>query len=76
MPLHQEFQRRDMRGREIGDVDVVADRGAVGRVVVVAEHREIPDMALQRHHGARNQMGFGVAQLADAAVASAPLALK
>ena len=41
MALQQKFQRGDMRRSEIGDVDVVADRGAVGRIVVVAEHREI-----------------------------------
>ena len=56
-----------MGGREIGDMDVVADRGAVGRIVIVAEHREVRHMALQRHHGAGNEMGFDVAQLADAA---------
>ena len=55
-----------MRGGEVGDMDVVADRGAVGRVVVVAEHGEV-DVTLQRHHGARNEVGLVVTQFADPA---------
>ena len=67
MSLHQQLQRQQMRRRKIGDVDIVADRGAVRRVVIVAEYREIRDVALQRHHRARNEMGFVVAQFADPA---------
>ena len=42
MSLHQQFQRQQVRRCKIGDVNVVADRGAVRRVVVVAEHGESP----------------------------------
>ena len=56
-----------MGGGEVGDVNVVADRGAVGRVVIVAEHGEVRHVALQRHHRAGNEMRFVVAQFADAA---------
>ncbi len=46
-------------------MNVVADRGAVGRRVIVAEHGEVGHVSLQGHHGAGNEMGFDVAQLAD-----------
>ena len=61
MSLHQELQRLYMRRRKVADVNVVADRGAVGRVVIVTEYREIGDMALQRHHGPRDEMGLVIA---------------
>jgi hypothetical protein len=67
MAYHQQFQREHMRRRQIGDMNIVADGGAVRRVVVVAEHREVPDVTLQRHHRAGNEMGFVVAQFADPA---------
>ena len=67
MSLHQQFQRQHVRCRQVGDVNIVADGGAVGRVVVVAEYREVRHVTLQRHHGAGNEMGLVVAQLADAA---------
>ena len=56
-----------MRCGEVGDVDIVADRSAVGRVVVVAEDRKVRHVSLQRHHRARNEVRLEVAQLADAA---------
>src|SRR5687768_8712755 len=37
----QSFERRQMRGREVVDVDVVADAGAVGSRVVVAEDSDL-----------------------------------
>jgi hypothetical protein len=49
-----------MGGREVGDVNVVADRRAVGRVVVVAKHRKIRKVPLQRHHRARNEVSLNV----------------
>ena len=39
MPLHQQLQRQDTCRGKIGDVEIIAHRGAVRRVVVVAEHR-------------------------------------
>jgi hypothetical protein len=71
--LLQQLQRGDVRCGKIGNMDVVAHRGPVGSVVVVAEHGEV-DMALQRHH--RNEMRLLVTQFADAAGRSAPLALE
>ena len=41
MSLHQQFQRKHVRRRQIGDVNVITDRRAVGRVVIVAEYREV-----------------------------------
>ena len=67
MTPEQQLQRQHMRRRQIGDVDIVADRGTVGGVVIIAEHGEIRHMPLQGHHRARDQMGFDLAQLADAA---------
>ena len=46
VPLQQQLQRCDMGGGEIDDVDIVADRGAVRRCVIGAEHGEIRKMAL------------------------------
>ena len=46
MSFEQQFQRSDMRGRKISNVDIVANRGAVGCVVVVAEDGEVADMSL------------------------------
>ncbi len=48
-------------------MNVVADRGAVGRIIVFAEHGEIRHVTLQRHHRAGNEMSFVIAQLADLA---------
>ncbi len=48
MFLFEQLQGRDS---EIGDVDVVAERGTVRRGLVVAEHCKV-DMPLQRHHPA------------------------
>ena len=65
-----------MGGGKIGDMNVVADRGAVWGIVIVPKHREVGNVTLQCHHGAWNEMGFMFAQFANAADASAPLALK
>ncbi len=65
-----------MRGREIVDMDVVAHRGAVGRLVIFPEDREIRHMPLQCHQRARDQVRFGSRSSPMVPEASAPQALK
>ncbi len=68
MPLGQPFDGGDVGVGEIADMHVVADAGAVGRRIVVAEN---VDRRLAAHGGEqdqRNEVGFGVVALPDLAV--------
>ena len=69
-------QRPQVGDREILDVDVVADAGPVGSVVVVAEDRERRRPAEARIERERDQVGLGLVALAQLAIGSAPAALK
>ena len=76
MSLEQQLERQHVGRRKIGHMDVVADRRPVGRVVIVAEHGEVRHVTLQRHHRAGNEVGFDLAQFADAAGRIGAAALK
>ena len=39
--VHQIFRGENVRGREVGDVDIVADTGAVSCRIVVAKDRDV-----------------------------------
>ena len=65
-------QRGQVRVREVGDVDVVADRGTVGRRVVVAEQRQ-RRAALRREQDVRDQVRLRPVDLAQPLVAPATL---
>ena len=56
---------------EVEDVDVVADAGAVGGGVVVAEDGESWDFPGDGHEGARDEVGFGFVVFADGGVIGA-----
>ena len=67
-PVLEVVQRAHVRVGEVVDVDVVADRGAVGRGVVGAVDGEQRDLAERGLHRERHQVeGSGVV-LADAGV--------
>src|SRR5262245_29277475 len=53
---------------KIGDVDVIADGGAVARVEIEAVYREGPVLPERRLDGQRDDMCFGLMVLADLAV--------
>ena len=55
-----------MRLAEVLDVDVVADRGAVRRVVVVAEDADLRPPARRRRQHERDEVRLGVVRLAAA----------
>ena len=57
------FQREQVRVGQVGDVDVVADAGPVGRRVVVAEDRRRP-AGLDGLEDGRDQVRLGVVVLA------------
>ena len=61
-------QRRDVGGGEIGDMDIVADTGAIRGRVIGAENLQ---GRMGAEHGAdreRDQMGLGIVILAQLAV--------
>ena len=70
------FQRRHVGRGQIVDVDVIANAGAVGGGIVVAEN--LDTLALSQRHlqHQRNQMRFRVVVFANRAVGAAPEALK
>src|ERR1039458_2572498 len=55
-----------MRAREIADMDVVADAGAVRRRIVGAEHVDLGPLAERRFAGDLDQMGRCRARLPGA----------
>jgi hypothetical protein len=63
--FEQTPQACDVRIGEIGDVNIVPDRGAVRRRIVVSKNREVGDVTLDRHHRSRNEMGLRIGHLAD-----------
>ena len=64
------FQREDMGAGEVGDVDIVADAGSIGRLVIRPEDFQRRASPVSRHQCQRDQMGFHRMCLADfAAVA-------
>ena len=58
MPLHQEPERVNMGCRKIRDMDMVANCGTIWRIIVIAKHRKIFQIPLQRHHHPRNEMSL------------------
>ena len=59
-------ERRRMRAREIADMDVVADAGAVRRRIVGAEDVDLGPLAERRFAGDLDQMGRGRRRLPGA----------
>ena len=53
------FQRQDVRGGEIIDMDIIPDRGAVGDKIIGAEDRELGAPAERRIDDERQRMGLG-----------------
>ena len=64
----QVAQRRHVRAHEIGDVDVVADAGAVRRRIVGAEHLHVRPLAERRLAGDLDEMRGVRRRLAGAAL--------
>jgi len=71
----ERLERQDVGIREVGDVDVIAQAGAVGRRVVVAEDRQVRS-AVSGVDRPRNQVDLRIVILAELAAGSAPAALK
>ena len=61
-------QRLDVGIGQIGDVDVVADAGAVGGGVIVAEQGQRRAVAGDRLHRQRDEVRFGIVELANLAI--------
>ena len=61
------LQGQDVGVGQVGDMDIVADRRAVGRVIVFAEDAERAADAHGRLQGQRNGVGLGLMPLADPA---------
>ena len=61
------LEREEVRVGEVGDVDVVADAGPVGRRVVVAEERQLAPRAGGRGEDVGDEVGLGVVVLAERA---------
>jgi hypothetical protein len=53
---------------EIADMDVVTHRRAIVGRKIRAKNFKVIDVALQRHHGARDQMGLDIPILTDVTV--------
>src|ERR1700722_15407472 len=53
-----------MRIGQVAHVNIVADPRSVRSWIIGAKDLEVVDMALQRHHGSRNEMRFRVAEFA------------
>ena len=62
------FKREHMSVGQVTDVDVIADGGAVGGVVVIAENEDLVAMSKCYLQYKRNEVGFHLAVLANAAV--------
>ena len=63
---HQRFQGEEMRGGEIGDMDIVAHAGAVGRVEIVAEDADALPLAQRRFDRDLDEVGGAGGGLAGA----------
>lgn len=68
--------RKHMRPRQIDHMNIVADAGAIRRLIIVAIDFQIIRHARRSQHGARYQMGFGIVLFAQFAIETAPQALK
>ena len=68
MPRGEPLDGGDVGVGEIADVHVVADAGAVGRRIVVAENVDRRLAAHGREQDERNEVRLGVMALADLAV--------
>jgi hypothetical protein len=69
-------QRLDMRPGEVGDVDVVPQARTVPRVVILAEHRDLPPLAERGLAGDLDEVGGAGGALAARPAGSAPATLK
>src|SRR5690349_2642468 len=54
-----------MRGCKVRDVDIVADRRAVRRIIVIAKNCKVSNVSLEGHHGPRDEMGFALTQFTN-----------
>ncbi len=63
-------ERENVRRRQVLDVDVVTDRGAVGRLVVGPIHLDVRGVADRRPQHVRDQMCLGVVVLPGIAACS------
>ena len=62
--------------REVRDMDIIADTGSIGRIIVGSEDRDVRPTPGSRVEHQGDQVRLGVMLLADLAVRSAPAALK
>ena len=65
-----------MGAGEVGDVDIVADAGAVGRRIIGAEHVEFGPQAERRFDRDLDQMGGALVDCPVRPCGSAPATLK
>ena len=71
--LRQQMRHRGHMPRgQIGDVDIIADAGAIGRVVIRAVDPDLRARALRRLDHQWDQMGLGIVPLAAAALGIGP----
>src|SRR5262245_64685739 len=56
-----------MRLGKVRDMNVVSDGGPVGGRIVGSKYGKVLDIALDRHHCPRNEMGLRMAQFAELA---------
>ena len=71
LPAAEVVEGADVGFREVLDVDVVADAGAIRRGVVGAENGDVRGLAGDGHEGAGDDMAFGRVVLADQSVGGA-----
>src|SRR5207302_1942019 len=62
------LQSQEVRGRQVVDMDVIADTRAVGSRIVGAEYLQRWPLTQNRLQSQRNKMGFGIMILTDLAV--------
>lgn len=74
--LHQVVHRSQVGVRQVVDVDVVADAGAVRRIVIRAEDFDVFLFPGQREQDVGDEVGFRVVVFTDQAVLAAAEALK
>src|SRR5262245_32201626 len=63
----QALYRSNMRLGKVRDMNVISDGGPVGGRIVGSKYGKVLDIALDRHHRPRNEMGLRMAQFAELA---------
>jgi hypothetical protein len=72
LAVFQPLKSQDMRIDQVANMNIIADAGAVGRIIIRAKHRESRAFPFDRIQHQRDQMGFGLMKLANLGIRVGP----